>query len=507
MWNFAWVRKSNILLDRLEAVSKPNLTQEEFNHWTAIARFFRAYEYFRLVISFGDVPYYEAPVNSADLPNMYRDRDPRGYVMDKVYDDLVYALANVRENDGALQVNKYVVAAVASNIMLFEGSWEKYHNMDQARAKKYLELAVSAAEVVMNSGKFAFTSTFHALFGSYGLANNKEVFIYRHYSSEKLRHSIASYSNGIELQEIACNLELIKSFICNDGLPYQNSTVAGADKFDVSTLARTRDPRFESTFFDVVREQSSTMLYANKFIDRKGTTYINIAGSPPPEYSSNTNYNDAPCLRLAEVVLNYIEAKQILAENYGGAAVTQEDLDKSINAIRSRPLDAEAVAKGVKQTAPLRLSALPNDPARDSDVSPLMWEIRRERRMEFVFEHTRLLDIKRWAKILDYMDNNKYPDSMFGPWIDFPKEFPEAFEGTKAIANRNVLKVRKADGTMVTFDGTNAAEMVGFFQVKNARARNAFGSEVYLSPVPKNLIQNYIDQGFTLKQTPGWENR
>ncbi|MDR0824667.1 MAG: RagB/SusD family nutrient uptake outer membrane protein [Prevotella sp.] len=507
MWNFAWIRKSNILLDRIDKVTKPNITAEAYNHWTGIARFFRAYEYYRLVISFGDVPYFDAPVDSGDLPNMYRDRDPRGEVMDKVYDDLVYAIANVRENDGALMVNKYVVAAVASNIMLFEGSWEKYHSMDQTRAKKYLELAVSAADVVMGNSNYAFTSTFHALFGSYGLAGNKEVIMYRHYDQAKLRHSIASYSNGIELQDIACNLELVKSFICNDGKPYQNSTVTDANKFDVATLAKTRDPRFESTFFDVVRDQSSTMIYANKFIDRKGTTYINIAGSPPPEYGSNTNYNDAPCVRLAEVVLNWIEAKQILAENFSGAAVTQGDLDKSINAIRNRPLDAEAIAKGVKKTDPLQLTALPNDPARDADVSPLMWEIRRERRMEFVFEHTRLLDIKRWGKILDYMDNTKYPDSMFGPWVDFPAEFPEALTGVKATANKNVLKVRKADGTIVTFDGTNGADMVGFFQVKNAKARNAFGSEVYLSPVPKNLIQDYIDHGFTLTQTPGWENK
>ncbi|MDR2683106.1 MAG: RagB/SusD family nutrient uptake outer membrane protein, partial [Dysgonamonadaceae bacterium] len=198
-----------------------------------------------------------------------------------------------------------------------------------------------------------------------------------------------------------------------------------------------------------------------------------------------------------------------LAEFFGGPAITQAVLDKSVNAIRSRPLDAEAIAKGVKQTAPLQLSALPNDPARDADVSPLMWEIRRERRMEFVFEHTRLLDIKRWAKILDYMDNTKYPDSMFGPWVNFPLEFPGAFNVTTGAdaANKGVLKVRKTDGTIVTYDGTNQADMVGFFQVKNALPRNAFGAEVYLSPIPKTLIQGYKDQGYNLTQTPGWENR
>jgi hypothetical protein len=111
---------------------------------------------------------------------------------------------------------------------------------------------------------------------------------------------------------------------------------------------------------------------------------------------SNTNTSDAPIMREAEVVLNWIEAKAVLAQYYGGPAIAQADIDKSINAIRNRPLDDAATAKGVKKTAPLLLSALPDDPTRDADVPSLIWEIRRERRMEFVFEHTRLLDLKRW---------------------------------------------------------------------------------------------------------------
>ncbi len=73
----------------------------------------------------------------------------------------------------------------------------------------------------------------------------------------------------------------------------------------------------------------------------------------PSIWASNTNTSDAPVIRLGEVVLNWIEAKAVLAESLGGAAVTQDDLDKSINAIRNRPLDAAAIAKGVQKTAPL----------------------------------------------------------------------------------------------------------------------------------------------------------
>ena len=43
----------------------------------------------------------------------------------------------------------------------------------------------------------------------------------------------------------------------------------------------------------------------------------------------------------------------------GGPAIAQADIDKSINAIRNRPLDDAATAKGVKKTAPLFFRRFP----------------------------------------------------------------------------------------------------------------------------------------------------
>ncbi len=215
-------------------------------------------------------------------------------------------------------------------------------------------------------------------------------------------------------------------------------------------------------------------------------------------YGSNTNTNDAPVMRYAEVVLSWIEAKAEL-ETLGGAAVTQDDLDKSINEVRSRPLAPEAVAKGVVQTADLLINAIPDDPDRDADVSPLLWEIRRERRMEFAYEHTRLLDIKRWKKI-EYMDYSLYPDKMRGPWVDFPTEYPAWL----VPSQEGSLTVVKADGTAVVYDGTNAANMVGFYVPENATNRDAFTDRVYLAPVGLQQISQYQDKGYTLTQTPDW---
>ena len=497
-WNFAWVRKSNLFIDRIENVAKSQVNDEAYKHWMGVARFFKGFEYHRLVSVFGDVPYYEDQFDSSDLENMYKDRTPRGEVMDHVYDDLKYAFENVRLNDGSNVLNRYIVAGFISRIMLFEGTWQKYHHNDQARAQKYLELAISAGDFVINSGQYDITSDFRSLFGSQDLNGNPEMLMYRHYDAAVgVTHHVASYSNGYESQIPSANLSLAKSFIAVDGQPYTLSTVENADSLNISNMIVTRDPRFEATFQSVPKVQSATLLYASKFIDRTGPTFWD-SGNIPPMYGSNTNTNDAPVMRYSEVLLNWIEAKAELA-TMGGAAVTQVNIDASINKIRNRPLDSEAIAKGVQKTAPMSLATLPDDPDRDPDVSALIWEIRRERRMEFVFEYSRLLDIKRWKKI-NYMSATQNPDLLLGLWVNVKEEIPSLLANEKI----GLLKVQKADGTVITYDGTNGDEMVGFYVIERAADRQTFDDRVYLAPVGNAQIDQYKDKGFTLTQTPGW---
>jgi len=497
-WDFAWVRKSNLFLARIETMKTGSvITTPVYQHWSAVARFFRGFEYSRLVSVFGNVPYFDHVVGDTEKDLMYKDRDDRAVVMDKVYDDFVYVLDNMRLTDGDTQyLNRYIAAGFISRFMLFEGTWQKYQLNNTEKAKKYLDLAVKAANVVMASGRYSFTSDFRSLFGSESLTSNKEVILYRTYDAAiGVTHSVASYSNLYESQSAGPNLKLAKAFICNDGKPYKSSTVANADKLDIKNMVATRDPRFEATFWDAPKKESGSLLYACKFIDRVGVTYY--PGPYPAIYGSSTNTNDAPVMRLAEVVLNWIEAKAELA-TLGGAAVTQADIDASINAIRSRPLDAKAISKGIKKTAAMSLASIANDPERDSDVPPLIWEIRRERRMEFVFETSRLLDIKRWKKI-NYMANTD-PDNMLGLWTNFQTEFPEWLVAAKV----GKLKVKKEDGTIVTYTGSNAADMVGYYVPENVSNRDAFTDKVYLAPIGNTQISEYLGKGYKLTQTAGW---
>jgi hypothetical protein len=503
-WNFSWLRKANVMLNRIETRMGGILNETAKNHWIGIGRFFRAMDYAGLVSVFGDVPYYDHEVKSNDYADLYKPRTPRNEVMDAVYDDFVFALNNVRKNDGGLFVNSYVVASFISRWALFEGTWQKYHYNNTARATKFLNLAVEAANYVMVSANYDIVSDFRTLFGSNDLSGKKDVIFYRHYDGSKVKHSVASYCNMVGGQYTNANLNLIKAFICNDGSDWQTSANAANKDFTLDNLIRTRDPRFEASFYKKTTVRStSSYLYTTKFISRDGLRYLDDGTSIDPIYTGVQNQNDYPVMRYAEVLLNWIEAKAELA-TMGGDAVTQLDINNSINKIRNRPLDADAIANGVTKTVAMDLSNLPNSPDR-GEVSQLIWEIRRERRMEFFGEHSRLLDIKRWKK-LEYMDDVLYPDILIGTWIDASE-----ISGLLVPTKEGELAVADMDGNITVYDGTNAAAMVGFYAATNIRGRlpflNVFGTNPYLAPVGRLQRIDYENRGYVLAQTEGWNDQ
>ena len=81
---------------------------------------------------------------------------------------------------------------------------------------------------------------------------------------------------------------------------------------------------------------------------------------------------------------------------------TQEIADQTINPLRARG-----------NVAPLDLANIPADPTIDADVDPALWEIRRERGIEFLTEGLgRVFDIKRWKKLVEYGGQEK-----LGRWV------------------------------------------------------------------------------------------
>ncbi len=474
-WSFGWVRKANIFIDRVQTVP---MEQEAIDHWTGIGRFFRAMEYHDLVASFGDVPYYDQELSEDDTEQLYKTRDDRTFVMDKVLEDLQFAAENVRtsvDNDG-LEVNKDVVLAFMSRIMLYEGTWQKYHENNTAKALEYLEAAKWASEQVMNSGKYTL-GNYREVFNSLSLASNPEVILYREYEEGQLTHALNSYNNKEPQTGISRNA--IEAYLADDGLPISLSPRYLGDQ-GIEKVMANRDGRIYETFV-------STELRINGVASNHSTTgiathkFLNESIKDDPIGSSNLNPTDAPIIRYGEVLLNNIEATAEIAA-LGGSEVSQVDLDMTINIIRDR-IGVELPHLQVLGGYPAIDGVVYEDPNRDQDIPSLLWEIRRERRVELIMEGFRLNDLKRWKK-LEYVDMAVNPDINQGAWIS-KSDYPDS---------------ELADITL-----TNGEE--GYIIPASAAASlRVFDNErVYLSPIPLDQITLYHDQGVTLEQNPGWE--
>lgn len=107
------------------------------------------------------------------------------------------------------------------------------------------------------------------------------------------------------------------------------------------------------------------------------------------------------------------------------------------------------------------------DPANNMGVSSLLWEIRRCRRCEFIFNGTRYWDLVRWHQ-LELLDNVKYPNVGLG-----------------ANVSASPVKVENA--------------VNGYYNAANGGIRQ-FEERQYLYPVPSGQIQ--LNEKLT--QNPGW---
>lgn len=485
-WNFEKIRNMNLLLSRIQSSS---LGEEAKNHWSGVARLFRAMEYAKLVQKFGDVPYYDAVVGSTDNEQLYRARDPRTTVMDKVNEDLAFACANIRVNDGTkgLTVNRAVAQGFASRIMLFEGTWQKYHANNTAKAAEYLKAAKDYAAALMQTNAYSIAPSYKSLTTSEDLAGNPEIIMYRSYVENVVMHSLMSFQNT-EMEKSSPSRSFIDAFLTKNGLPIHQAGNTDYKGKEYAKEIQNRDPRLA----DNIDEESGLRLngvaavyaasgyYANRYVNKD---LINKPGG-----MSSTNTTDAPVMKLNEVMLNYIEAAAELAD-LGQYTLTQADFDKTINAIRDR--QSTQMPHLTLAGNALKVNGVEiNDPDRDATVKPIIWEIRRERRVELAYEGLRFNDLRRWGK-LEYADMTKNKKLNMGAWIN-KADYPENAEALAKIT------LCDENGNIVT---GNEGYIMPITEVAKMRV---MADKDYLYPIPVDQITMYETHGFKLTQNPGW---
>ncbi|MDR0988343.1 MAG: RagB/SusD family nutrient uptake outer membrane protein [Prevotellaceae bacterium] len=517
------IYKANVMIEK---IADMNISAEAKEHWTGVARYFRAMAYSSLLKIYGGVPYIDRsidPFKADDYALLYKDRDTYLYCAQQVLADYRYAIQYMRANDTKRQVNKYVAGAYMSRDMLYHATWLKYHGTNigpgsqpvpDADLKDLFQGAVEGAETVMNSGNYAIGNTYNALFSTDDLAGNKEIIFYREYSAtlQNATNALMSY-NASENQDMGGVTEnVIESYLCSDGLPIgQSPLYQGATDKRIAATFQNRDPRLYETVVDSLRilnsglfpiAASPTGYPTKKFLNEEWYA----AGNP---YTTNRlSPADAPTIRYAEVLLNYVEARYEISR-IGGSAFTQSDLDKSINLLRGRHLTKWGETPEVTRTMPTVMlnganlssnGVVIDDPERDVTVDAILWEIRRERRVELIMEGMRGADLKRWAKY-EYL-NSEMPDGSIS------KTFLGAY--IKAADYPGIDISEKAVKLYNPADPTNLTASEGYIRyftqtgIRVFTAGSLDSERYYLRSIPAGQITNYKDAGYTLTQNPGW---
>ena len=352
-------------------------------------RFFRALFYWYKVVNFGGVPLLLKALDD-NSEELYGPREKREKVMDEVVlEDLKFAVANLPEKNQAAagRLHKDAARALMSRICLWEGTYRKYRNIEGADT--YLDACVKASEELMDAGYDIYSTgntdeDYRNLFIQKDLRSNPEAIFYRAYITDKNTHN---YTRQASENNTGMSKDFVDSYLfLDDGKPIGLTS----HPYDDSTPAKEcegRDPRYTQTIatpgFIMTLPDLAVNLPAIG-TSRTSTGYWNIKGrsSDLAQFNADKSDLDLFIFRYAEVLLNYAEAKYELT-----GSLTIAELDKSINLIRDR------VGMPHLTTNP---DADPNAVNYGYTVAPLLYEIRRERRIELVGEGFRFNDIIRW---------------------------------------------------------------------------------------------------------------
>ncbi len=500
---FSRARRNNIFVNRVERVPFDN--ESSANHWRGIAHFFRGFDYAEFAFDYKHIPYFDHELTSVS-PDLFKKQDDVFYVVDRVLEDYQFAADNVAVHDpktgeDGLVVTKDVVDAFMSRHMLMLGTKLKYDpetTSDQMeRVAAYLQAAKDAAWRVISSGRWQLASNYQKLCSTLDIATTQdikqEMILYRQYDIGMVTHGMMSPDRDVSTQQQCAPKDLVDTYLCSNGLPIH--PVGGSNpmyKGDKTAEAQmsNRDPRLTQTIRPSFYIQYSEKLgYTDTGF--KIWKFLDEATQDNPESVSGANITDAPVMRLGEVMMNYIEAAAEL-DDMGKYTLTQSDLDATINKLRTRKSFNNKLKKlQVINGLPAVDGQVYDDAERDPEVPSMIWEIRRERRVELVYECDRLVDLKRWRKI-DYCNTTLYPKKNMGCYLVKEPQY-------------KALTLCDENGVVTSAGGNTTGS--GYLKVSLADrdAENGYVLDrVYWECIPLYEIDFYERNGSHLTQNPGW---
>ena len=378
------------------------------------AYFLRAYWHFDLLKKFGSIPVMDAFWDeNATIAGLQIPAKTRNEVARFILSDLVEAknLLHSRGKYSGIRINKEAAMVLAMNVALYEGTWEKYHSSDDFASSTnesnyFLGEVINWGNELFGCGIDLYKTgqnpgdAFAALFNSKDLSGMGEELLWRKYSSDEgVFHDVnGNLKAGVVDSEGAAGItqSLVDNYLNADGTFIDPTN----EKFkDFKETFEGRDPRLIQTVMNegakFASATTATPMHLEEYTDEKKNTISppKLAGDGNTRsltgyhirlgidttFVSGNGETALPIIRYAEGLLAYAEAAAELE-------MWSDDIaNKTLKALRERA--------GVKYLAPAKDA---NFTDFGYTLTPVLQEIRRERRSELALQGFRLDDLMRW---------------------------------------------------------------------------------------------------------------
>ena len=517
-WSWSSIRNVNYFIKYND---DPSVPEDIRNNYTGIAKLFRALLYYDKLVTYGNVPWIDKPLDPTD-EELYKTQDNRDVIISNIMEDLDYAADNILTTSitpYSNTVNKWTALALKSRICLFEGTFRKYHASGSAYGSKYLqgctisadELLQDAAEAalrVMNEGPYKLhTGT---AYEAGGRGAYRDLFISDNPVTEEV---MLAYSQSKDLSvlgeanwyynstsygpHLSMTRSFAKTYLNIDGSIYQEKTAAGAYKSFIEET-KDRDARLCQTIrgADYTRKDKSGTYVktpADMSLSLTGYQYTKYVMDDSGYDNARSNDNDVPLLRFAEVLLNYAEAKAELG------TITDDDWSRTVGALRRRA----GITGGDLDRLPTVVDTYLQQTFYPNVNNPVILEVRRDRAIELILEGFRMDDLKRWDCGSNWQ--NVPWDGVYIPALDAPVDLNgDGVFDVYVTADPEYQKNGTHKSITMTLNDHQKAVKVsddpaGGYLLGYDMPRK-WNDNMYLYPVPENVIQ----KNDALKQNPGW---
>lgn len=358
------INQANLMIARTKETTI--LSEEVKNYYLGQAYGIRAYYYYHLLLSWGDVVITTEPTITLDVTNLSKAASPAADVMKQIKSDIDESMKSFG-TDYTIQGNK--------------SQWSKPATL-MLKAEAYLWSAKQMGGGTADAGiaKAALTDIQQNVQGLGLMDNFKDAFAYKQKGNKEIifafRNQLKEYDlmNGSFSGNLLPQVSYLQTYY--DAATGEKFDIAKENMFGLIRLGIKKDnlARFEDTDS---RKLSSMKGVYNKLED--GT--LDLVGVYCYKYqgvqdagNSRSNVDDYPIYRYADLLLLLAEAKVVLGE----------DPASEMNAVRKR-----AYGENYNETT----LGFPRQ-AQDKDVNKALLE---ERFKEFMIEGKRWYDLRRFG--------------------------------------------------------------------------------------------------------------